>query len=179
MATVIRDPVTQDAALVTADNRLQVESESSQREFFISKNAGQVFHVLSEDAAVGANEEILYIQNTSPTKLLFLGNLIVTSDINIKFRIKKVTGTAAGGSVLLAENLNLTSANAADANIRGNGSVTGLTDDGDIFVCRSLAGGSRLVNFGDTVILGQNNAIAVEIETGSSAVEMTLDFHFE
>lgn len=174
---IIQDPVNGEAARVTDSNRLQVESESSLRQFFISRDSSQVYHAISEDATALANEEIFYIQNTSTTKKLFIGNVLVTNDVNMKFRIKKVTGTASG-SAITAENLNLTSSNSPEATIVGNGGITGLTDDGDILVCRSLAGSSRLINFADTVILGQNDAIAIEIED-NAAVEITVDFHFE
>ena len=175
--TDIRDPVTSDAARVTKANRLQVEAEASTRQFFISRDDGQVYHATAEDATAIANEEILYIQNTSTTKRLFVGEIIVASDVDIKFRVKKVTGTASGGAIT-AENMNLTSSNAAEATIVGNGGITGLTDEGDIVVCRSLAGGSRKIAFGDTLVLGQNQAIAVETETNAS-IDITIDFHFE
>jgi len=175
--TIIQDPVTGEALRVTSANRGQVEAEASARQFFISRDDEQVYHVISEDATAIANEEILYLQNTSTTKRMFLGNLVVSSDIDIIFRVKQVTGTAVGTD-LTPKNLNLTSTNLAEANAKGNGGVTGLSDDGDIFVCRSLAGSSRLVSFFDTVVLGQNQAIAVELET-SAAVEITMDFHFE
>lgn len=164
-------------AVVTDVNRLQVEAEASKREFFISRDDGQVYHGILEDATAVANEEIMYLRNTSATKKVFIGELIITSDIDIKFRIKKVTGTATGTNIT-PENMNMTSSNAAEVELKGNGSVTGLTDDGDVFICRSLAGGSRLVNFADTLILGQNDAIALETET-SAAIEISLDFHLE
>ena len=164
-------------AIVTSVNRLQVEAEASRREFFISRDNEQVYHAVSSDATALANEEILYIQNTSATKRLFVGEIILTSDVAIRFQIKKVTGTAAG-TVITPVNLNLTSSNAAEANVRGDGGVTGLTDDGILFICRSLAGSSRLANFADTLILGQNQAIAIETFDNAN-IDINIDFHLE
>ena len=164
-------------AVVTTVNRLQVEAEASRREFFISRDNEQVYHAVSSDATALANEEILYIKNTSTTKRLFIGELILTSDVAIRFKIKKVTGTGTG-STITPVNLNLTSSNAAEAQVLGNGGVTGLTDDGTLFICRSLAGSSRLANFEDTLILGQNQAIAVETFDAAN-IDINIDFHFE
>ena len=50
------------------------------------------------------------------------------------WRVKFVTGTAAGGSVITPVNLNKASSNTAAATCRGDGSITGLTDDGDITI---------------------------------------------
>ena len=164
-------------AEVTAVNRLQVEAEASARQFFISRDFGQVYHGVFEDATAVANEEIMYLRNTSTTRKLFVGEIIVTSDVSITFRIKKVTGTAVGTDIV-PENMNMTSSNAAEVEMKGDGGVTGLTDDGDVFICRNLAGSSRKIEFKDVLILGQNDAIALETED-SAAIEMTLDFHLE
>ena len=163
--------------IVTNVNRLQVEAEASSREFFISRDDEQVYHTTSEDAGATAGEKIFYLKNTSTTKTLFVGEIIVTTDTAITFRIRKVTGTATG-TALTPINLNFTSTNAADVQALGNNAVTGLTNDGDIFVCRILAGGSRKVEFRDTLVLGQNNAFAIETDT-TAAIEMTVDFHLE
>jgi len=165
-------------AAVTFENRLQVESKSSARDFFISKDDGQSYHVISEDATAVANEETIYIQNTSTTKNLFIDHITLATDTANKFRLKYVTGTAAGGSALTAQNLNKTSSNAADAITRGSGSVTGLTDDGDLVITRVSADDTGEMEFDDKLILGQNDAVAVETEA-NAAVEITIDFHFE
>jgi len=174
---VINDPVTGEALRITDSNRLQAEAEASSRQFFISRDIGQVYHGILEDAGATANEEILYLRNASTTKLLFIGQVTISTDTAAKFRIKKVTGTATGSDVV-PENLNSTSANAADVEFKGNGAVTGLTDDGDVFVGRVSADNSFVTEFGDALILGQNNAIAIETETTAS-IDITIDFHLE
>jgi len=166
------------AAQVTDDNRLATESKTANRDFFISRDQGQSYHVVSEDATAVANEETIYLQNTSTTLNLFIDHIIISTDTANKFRLKYVTGTAAGGSALTPQNLNKTSSNAAAATARGSGSVTGLTDDGDLEIIRVGADDTGEMEFGDQLILGQNDAIAVETEV-NAAVEMTIDFHFE
>jgi len=165
-------------AQVTTKNRLSVDAAVSTRDFFVSKDEGQAYHVVSEDATAVANEETFYIQNSSTSKNLFIDHLILATDTANKFRLKKVTGTAAGGSALTAENLNMTSSNSADAVMRGDGSITGLTDAGDVTIIRVDANDTGEMEFEDKLILGQNDAIAIETEA-NAAVEITADFHFE
>jgi len=174
----IEDGLTGDTAKVTTDNRLGTESKTANRDFFISRDQGQSYHVVSEDATAVANEETIYLQNTSTTLNIFIDHIIIATDTANKFRLKYVTGTAAGGSALTPQNLNKTSSNAAAATSRGSGSITGLTDDGDLEIIRVGADDTGEMEFGDQLILGQNDAIAVETEA-NAAVEITIDFHFE
>ena len=176
--TVIRDAVTGTSAQVDSDGHLVVESESSPRDFFVSKDKGQVYTVISEDATAVANEETIYLQNTSSTKNLFIDDIIISPDTASSWRLKFVTGTAAGGSALTPVNLNKTSSNAADVTSRGDGAITGLTDDGDLAMIRVGADDTGGIKLEVALILGQNDAIAVECET-NCAVEITIEFHLE
>jgi len=167
-----------NVAGVDNDNRLQVSAKQAPRDFFISKDDGQFYSVISEDPTAVANEETIYLQNTSTSLNLFIDDITISSDTASIWRIKFVTGTAAGGSVLTPVNFNKTSSNAAAVISRGDGAVTGLTDDGDIGIIRVTAGGIHHHELKGSLILGQNDAIAVECET-NSAVEITIEFHFE
>jgi len=164
-------------AAITSDNRIQVEAKTSTRDFFISRDDEQSYHVVSEDGTAVANEETIYIQNTSSTKDLFIDHILFSTDTANKFRLKYVTGTASG-TTITSVNLNKTSSNAAAATTLGNTTVTGTTDDGDIAIIRVAADDTGEMEFSDKLILGQNDAIAVETEA-NAAVEITIDFHFE
>ncbi len=163
---------------VSTNQRLNVSARAAPRNFYVSRDDGQVYTVISEDGSAVANEETIYLQNISSTKNLFIDNIIISPDTASSWRIKFVTGTAAGGSVLTAVNLNKTSSNAADVTARGDGSITGLTDDGDLGIIRVGANDTGKLNLEAALILGQNDAIAVECET-NSAVEITIEFHLE
>ena len=67
---IIRDANTGKSATVDTDGHLVVESETSIRPYFISKNNGQAYVVISTDATAVANEETMYLQNTSSDKNL-------------------------------------------------------------------------------------------------------------
>jgi len=175
---IIRDPASGQGVDVKSDGHLQVDAVASPRDFQISLVDEQVYTVISEDAAQ-ANEETIYLQNTSSTKNLIIDDIIICGDTSGLWRVKFVTGTAAGGSALTAVNLNKTSSNSADVTARGDGAVTGLTDDGDIAMVRVVAETTVEIKLDEALILGQNDAIAVECETTQTAAEITIEFHLE
>ena len=176
--TVTRDPVTQDGMRVSDSGKALVEAEAAPRDFYVSRDDGQVYTVISEDAATAANEETLYLQNTSTSKNLIIDDIIVCADAAYKARIKFVTGTAAGSSLLTAVNLNKGSSNSAAINARGNGAVTGLTDDGDIALISCQADDTQELGLDEALILGQDDALAIESESVAS-VAIIIEFHLE
>jgi len=168
---------TGNVAAVNSVNRLQVSARTARRSFYISRDQGQVYTALSEDATALANEETIYLKNTSPTRNVFLDTILISSDVASKWRLKFVTGTAAG-TIITPINLNKTSSNDAEVEARGDGSVTGLTDDGDISIFRVRAGAGIIARPRSTIILGQNDAIALECEINCAA-EITFEFRLE
>jgi len=166
------------SATVSNNQRLDVSSRSASREYYESRDEGSVYSVISVDATAVANEESIYLQNTSTTKDMIIDQIIISTDTNSLWRIKFVTGTATGSSLLTAINLNKGSSNSANAVARGDGAVGGLTDDGDIMLLRIGADGHDEINFSEALRLGQNDAIALECET-SAAVEIVIVFHFD
>ncbi len=109
---------------------------------------------------------------------MIIDRITNSTDTNIIWRIKYVTWTESVRSVLKATNLNKGSSNSADAVIRGDGAVTGLTDDGDILLVRIGANSHDDERFSEALRLGQNDAVAVECET-NAAVEIVIIFHFD
>ena len=92
----------------------------------------------------------------------------------------QVTGTAAGGSVINSSNLNLGSANVAEATSRGDGAVTGLTNVKQIGTHRNDANGEGEMDYDNALILAPNSAIAVEYDSGTTgAAEIDCFFHYE
>jgi len=137
-----------------------------------------VYTVISVDATAVANEETMYIQNTSTLKDMIIDRIIISTNTASLWRVKFVTGTADGASALTAINLNKASSNTAAATVRGNGDVGSITDDGDIVLLRVEADSHDEVEFGGALRLGQDDAIAVECET-NAAVEIVIFFHFD
>lgn len=166
------------SATVSNTQRLDVSSRSASREYYESRDTGQVYTVISIDATAVANEETMYVQNTSTSKDMIIEKITIGADVLSQWRIKFVTGTAAGGSALTPVNLNKGSSNTAAATCRGDGAVTGLTDDGDITIIRIDADSHDEIGFDEALRLGQDDAIAVECEINCAA-EIVVSFHFD
>jgi len=163
---------------VSNTQRLDVSSRSASREYYESRDEGQVYSVISVDATAVANEESIYVQNTSTSKDMIIDQVIISTDTASLWRIKFVTGTATGSSVLTPINLKKASSNSASSTCRGNGAVGGTTDNGDIILARVGAAEHDEFTFSEALRLGQDDAIAVECET-NAAVEITIIFHFD
>jgi len=163
---------------VSNNQRLDTSSRSASREYYESRDEGQVYSVISVDATAVANEETIYIQNTSTVKDMIIDQIIISTDTDSLWRVKFVTGTATGGSVLTPTNLNKASSNTALANVRGDGDIGSITDDGDIILVRVGANSHDELTFSEALRLGQDDAIAVECET-NAAVEISVIFHFD
>ncbi len=164
-------------AKVTNDNRLTTEAESAPRQFFISRDSGQAYSVVSLDAATADAEETFYIKNTSTSKTLLIDKIEITANAIYIGRIKFVTATATGTD-LTAVNLNEGAPHTADAQIKGNGSVTGTSDAGLITVIGVPIDGTTEFNPEEALRLGQGHAIAVESKSIAS-VAISCQFHFE
>jgi len=165
-------------ATVSNNQRLDVSARAASREYYESRDQGQVYSVISVDATAVANEESMYLQNISTSKDMIIDTIVISTDTASLWRVKFVTGTAAGSSALTPVNLNKASSNDADAVARGDGAITGLTDAGDLMLVRIGAAGHDELNFSEALRLGQNDAIAIECET-NAAVEITILFHFD
>jgi hypothetical protein len=165
---------------VSSDNRLDTSSRSNSRSFYISRDEGSCFSLSSHDATAAAGTYIAYFKNNSPTKNFYVDFIEVGGVETALWKVWSVTGTAAGGSAITPSNLNLTSGNVADATARGNDSITGLTTVSQLGTLRTSANSDGLIEYNDTLILGTNDAIAVEYDTGTTGVaEVFIRGYFE
>lgn len=166
------------SAGVSKGNRQLVASDSASRAHFASLD-GNCFNLISLDATAAAGTYPVYLQNDSATKAVVVDFARVGGVASIFWKFTVVTGTAAGGSALTPVNLNLDSGTAATVTARGNDSITGLTAGNVFAVVRSAANASADVNFDDTVILRQNDAIAVEADavTSTDVAEILIRFY--
>lgn len=149
-----------------SDSRLNTSSRSNTRSYYVSRDEGQSYTTTSLVTASSLGSQMLYFQNTSTSKKFFLDKVTFGTGTRCVFKIHFVTGTAAGGSALTPVNLNKSSVNDAAATARGDGDVTGLTIDKTIGAYRVDANTFKDESFDDTVILGQNDAIAIEYDSG-------------
>lgn len=161
-------------------DRLKVDAP--QRSFLSSINAGLAFSWTSVDPSALAGSFNLYLQNDS-TLGLILDWMIVGNVEAALWKLHKVTGTAAAGNALDGVNLNQSSTNITTdrATARGDDAITGLTSSGIILPTRVIATDSKEVSLAQYGIkIGQNQAIAVEYDTGTTGIaEACIIGHFE
>ena len=160
-----------------SDGRLNVSSRSDTRAYYNSRDVKQSYSACFDHQSAAAGEYSLYIENTSKTKELVISRIGVNAAENARVKLVFVSGTAAGGTVLTPTNLNKGSSNDADAIVR-QGSVTGLTEISCIDFEAVPANGHGEFSIGDTVRLGQNDAIAIEYDEGTTGDLFGVAFMF-
>jgi len=163
-----------------SDGRINASSRADRRSYYNSRDVKQTYSMVFNDDDVAAGDFVVYLQNTSATLTLVVESIKVAAENTGVFIIHFVTGTASGGSALTPTNLNRTSPNAAAVTARGNGAVGSLTSASQIAIMRVGAAEHDDEDLGDRVRLGQNDAIAVEIdESAGGDVEGTIYMFFE
>lgn len=164
---------------VSESNRLNVSAKTNPRAFYVSRDNGLAFYLTSIDESAVAGDIVSYIKNTSATRNLYIKNIHYGSSQNAFWKLWSVSGTA-GGTETSPVNLNLTSGKQAEALSYGNYEVSGLSLDGLIDSHRTLANSHDSTEWEDSLILGPNNAIAIEYDQGSTgSAEINIEFHYE
>lgn len=166
-------------AEVTDESRLKVDAEVGSFGRF-SSLAGNAYTANSLDASALAGTHIFYFKNTSQTRAFSLDLMWFSGVQSALWKVWSVTGTAAAGSAITPTNLNLKSGNVAEATSRGNDAITGLTEMDFISVRRTAANSGVTINYDGQLILGLNDAIAVEYDTGTTGIaEVFMRGHYD
>ena len=155
----------QGVGVSPSGNRMNVSSRSDERIYYISRDNGDAYSMVSIDTAAAA-EYNFYFKNISTTKKFYVTAMTLGSAVLAIFKISKVTGTATG-TAITPTNLNTTSGNVADAVVMGNAAVGGLTEAALIDVVSVTADDSKEVSLHDALIIGQGEAIAIEYDVGT------------
>lgn len=164
---IITDPLSgKSASISTSGNRLNVSARSDSRIYYHSRDDADVYITNSIDTAA-AGEYNIYFQNDSITKNFIVHKITLGSAVLTIFKVATVTGTAAAGSVVIPVNMNRTSSLTAEATARGTGAITGLTEENLLASVSCEADATVIVDFSDSLILGTDDAIAVEYDTGA------------
>lgn len=167
---------------VSSVQRLNVSSKTQPRIFYASRDSGLAYNMVTESASTAAGVYTLYIKNSSTTANMFVSVLEFHSANDTKWKIWQVSGTAAGGTSNVPAELNLSKSIPADVVAMDNsgGAITGLTNVQQIGSHRNQANGDSGMDFQGALILGPNDAIAVEMDTGTTGVTShDLYFWFE
>ena len=155
-----------------SSGRANVSARTDGRRYYVSRDAGQAYAMTFEHATAGDGEYSFYLQNTSPTRRLVVSSVGVNAVNIARFKLWYVTGTAANGVARIPVNLNRSSSNDAEVTALHDGSgtpISGLTTSGiQLDDIRMGANDHRELRLSDALHLGQNDAIALEMDTATS-----------
>ena len=165
-------------------NRLNTSSRSDNRAYYNSRDEGQTYSMVYSHPSAADGQYSFYLQNTSTDKTLVVSSIGLNADDLAKFKLCYVTGTAANGVAVVPVNLNRASANDAICTAisdEGGTAISGLTTDGCIDTASVVVNGHEEFRLGDKLRLGQNDAIALEMDAGTSTPDCygVVFFYFE
>lgn len=163
-----------------SDGRLNVSARSDGRSYYISRDSSQSFSAVWDDASSAAGDFIMYWKNTDTTgKSLVVESIGINSEQASSFKLHIVTGTASGTTVT-PFCLNQSSAKTAAATtIEAAGTaITGLTSSFVIDHASVGVDGHEEFRLRDRLRLGQDQAIAIEYEQGTTGRTWGVIFGF-
>jgi len=150
-----------------SDGRGNTSSRSDSRGYYNSRDKGRSFALTFSHPLSANGEYSFYWKNTSTTDHFVVSGVGINSDLGARMKLHFVTGTAGDGVSVTPVNMNKTSPNDAEAICLHDGAgttISGLTSAGEIdFVLAPLQGHEEL-RLDDRVRLGQNDAIALEVD---------------
>jgi len=169
-----------------SDGRQNTSARTDSRAYYNSRDRGQMYSFTWTFADTLATQTAAYLRNDATDgKHLVIHSIGVNSEKAVRFKLSFVTGTAANGTAVTPTNLNKTSSNAASATAQSavgaaNG-ITSLTPDGEIDFAYCQIDGHEEFRIGDTIRLGQNDAIEIEVfeQEAAGDVSGVIFFYFE
>jgi hypothetical protein len=139
------------------------------------------FSLVWNDASSAAGDFILYWKNTDTTgRQLIIDSVGLNSENAASFKLHVVTGTAAAGSTIAPLCLNQASPKTAQATAMeaAGTAITGLTSAGVVDHAGTAAGGHEELRLDDRLRIGQDQAVAVECEQGTTGRTWGVIFGF-
>lgn len=170
-----------DGASQTSTNRGILHVEGANYKAPEKKNLVEAFSVISSPAPnAAAADKILYLKNDRSAETFVVDSILVDSVENVLWKLWNVTGTSAGSSALTPEPMDTENTRDHGLTSRGDGAITGLTEDGQIGAVRTLANDSAVFPIAGNLRIGSSKAIAVEYDTGTTGkCEAHIIGHFE
>jgi len=174
-----------------SDGRANVSSRADSRRYYNSRDESETYSLIFDDANATADDYVVYLRNDKTD-----GKTLVVSAIGFNceaatsvLKLSTVTGTAGGGTATTPTNLNqagqaksatVTALTTADSN---STPMSGLTEDKVIDIAGiPSAFGHEEFRLDDTLRIGQDQAIAIELDTAAAIdvrVYGVIFFYFE
>ena len=154
-----------------SDGRANVSSRSDSRAYYNSRDESEEFSLSWDDASSEAGDFILYWKNADTTgRQLVISIIDFNSENAGSFKLHTVTGTAAAGATVVPFCSNRAAPKSAQAvAMEAAGTpISGLTSVGVHTHVGVGASCGREWDISDTVRIGQDGAIAIEYEQGTT-----------
>jgi len=153
-----------------SDSRLNVSSRTDERSYYNSRDESEAFSAVWDDASSAAGDFIMYWKNTNTNGMhLVIDSIGMNSALAASFKLHIVTGTAAGTTVTPVCLNRATPKTAAATVIEAAGTaITGLTSSLVVDHAGVPAFGHEEFRLNDRLRLGQDVALAIEYEQGTT-----------
>lgn len=164
-----------------SDNRLSVSSRADSRSYYNSRDESLAFSLVWDDASSAAGDFIVYWKNTDTTgKSLVIDSIGLNSELAASFKLHVVSGTAASGASISPFCLNRATPKTAQASAMeaAGTAITGLTSIGIVDHASVATDGHEEFRLDDRLRIGQDQAIAVEFEQGTTSRTWGVVFGF-
>ena len=164
-----------------SDGRLNVSSRSDSRGYYVSRDAEQSYSMVFEHTASANGQYSFYVKNTSTTSDFVISAVGVNSDLGANCKLWFVTGTAGDGVTCTPVNTNKSSAKDAELTCLHDGggtTISGLSTAGVIDYVKVGVDGHEELRLDDRVRLGQNDAIALEVDAVTSGTPLVFGVMF-
>tara|TARA_R110000851_G_scaffold88011_2_gene191829 strand:+ start:143 stop:679 length:537 start_codon:yes stop_codon:yes gene_type:complete len=175
--SVIKSGQNGNTANVNDQGQVEVASVTETSLEYASKTNNKAYSYVSTYAATAA-QEVIYIKNDSTLDLLIIDEVVIGSSVANVFTLFEVNSGTAAGTVLTAENLNLSSGNSAPSSSFGNASVTGSLSGIPIAIDGVGAGDFETLDMKGSLVLGQNDEIAITA-AATGTIYVTVIGHFK
>lgn len=164
-----------------SDNRLNVSSRQDSRSYYNSRDQSQAFSLIWDDSSSAAGDFIVYWKNTDTTgKVLVIDSAGLNSIENATFKLHIVTGTAASGTLISPVCLNQSAPKTAQAVAMeaAGTAITGLTIVKTFDHVMCSANSHEEMRLDDRLRIGQDQAIAVEYQQGTTGQTLGVIFGY-
>ncbi|KKL99940.1 hypothetical protein LCGC14_1809440, partial [marine sediment metagenome] len=167
-----------------SDSRLNVSSRADNRAYYNSRDRGQCYTLVYDHPSAADNQYSFYLKNTSTTKALVVSSVGLNSDDVAIMELLYVTGSVVNGVSFTPTNLNKSSSNDADATALEDGggtAISSVTDGAEIDSVTISAKAHEEMRLSDRLRLGQNDAVALKMITGTTTPDVSgvVFFYFE
>jgi hypothetical protein len=173
---VIKDGNTGNVAKVTAENMLRTYSVTEAEIAHVSEEEGLAFSWSNVSYDYDALDTILLVKNTSATKKLIIDKVIISADVATVAVLHLPACATPTGTAVIGVNLRRDSGNVADATAIGD--ETTNTQANIIKNFQLLAATDTVYDTQGSIVLGQNDCIAVDFVTNGAVCYATFDGHY-